>query len=137
MKIVWGATSGAAKRVWTGPNTVLGLAAGVLLLGRCRLVEGVIEIHGGGVTAVLRRFPVPAMAMTLGHVVWGQSEAALDMTREHERVHVRQYERWGPFFLPAYLAASGWLWMRRDDPYRGNPFEREAFAEDARRLRRA
>ena len=47
-------------------------------------------------------------ALTLGHVVLGVSQAALDDTRAHERVHVAQYERWGPLFLPAYLAASGW-----------------------------
>ena len=44
--------------------------------------------------------------MTLGHVVLGRSAAALAETRAHERVHVTQCERWGPFFVPAYAASS-------------------------------
>jgi hypothetical protein len=44
------------------------------------------------------------VAITLGHVVLATTESALKKTRSHERVHVRQYERWGPFFIPAYLA---------------------------------
>ena len=67
--------------------------------------------------------------MTLGHVILGASEADLDAARRHEQVHVRQYERWGPLFIPAYLAASAWLWLRGRDPYRDNPFERQAYDE--------
>ena len=67
------------------------------------------------------------MAMTLGHTILGQSQAALDVSRAHEHVHVKQYERLGPFFIPAYLAASVWAWIRRKDPYRDNIFEVEAY----------
>jgi hypothetical protein len=49
------------------------------------------------------------------------------MSRAHERVHVRQYERWGPLFLPSYLFLSLYMYLRGCDPYRDNPFEREAF----------
>jgi tetratricopeptide (TPR) repeat protein len=52
------------------------------------------------------------------------------MHREHERVHVRQYERWGPLFIPLYLAAAAIAWWKGLDPYRDNPFEREAFERD-------
>jgi hypothetical protein len=52
----------------------------------------------------------------------------LDHCRTHELVHVRQYERWGPLFVPAYLASSAIIWLRGGDPYRDNPFEREAYA---------
>jgi hypothetical protein len=65
--------------------------------------------------------------MTLGHVVLGVNQLALDETRDHERVHVRQVERWGPAFIPAYLLASILAWMRGQDPYLDNHFEREAF----------
>jgi hypothetical protein len=41
-------------------------------------------------------------------------------------VHVRQYERWGPLFVPAYLVSSLVLWLRGRDPYWDNPFEVEA-----------
>ena len=65
--------------------------------------------------------------MTLGHVVLGRNRDALSRTRAHERVHVEQCERWGPFFLPAYLIASAWVWIRGGNFYLDNPFEREAY----------
>lgn len=117
--------------LWAGPNTLAALLIAFALRGSPRRVEGVIEFHGPRIAAVLRRLPTPALALTLGHVVFGVSPAALEATRRHERVHVRQYERWGPFFLPAYFAASGWQLLRRRDPYRDNPFEIEAFRLDS------
>ena len=120
------------RYVWALPNTALGLTfAPLAWLGRggVRFVDGVIEIEGGGVRWLLRNAtPIGgAMALTLGHVVLGQSRAALDVSREHERVHVRQYERWGPFFLPAYFAGSAIAAIRGGHFYRDNPFEREAY----------
>jgi hypothetical protein len=47
--------------------------------------------------------------------------------RNHERVHVRQYERWGPLFPPLYLLSSAAALVRGMDPYRDNRFEQEAF----------
>jgi hypothetical protein len=64
--------------------------------------------------------------MTLGHVVLGTDQAALEQTRAHELAHVRQAERWGPLFLPAYLAASAWAWLAGRHYYRDNWFERDA-----------
>ena len=108
----------------------MAVAIGLLLGGKFRLVDGVIEIHGSRVASVLRRLYVPAMAITIGHAVLGQTQAALDMTRKHERVHVRQYERWGIVFVPAYLLASLYLYMLGRDGYRENPFEIEAYSVD-------
>ncbi len=65
--------------------------------------------------------------MTLGHVIYGLDRKTLDVVRDHEQVHVRQYERWGPAFLPFYLGCSFWLWVNRRDPYLDNPFEIEAY----------
>jgi hypothetical protein len=42
---------------------------------------------------------------------------------------VRQYERWGAFFIPAYLLSSLVQLARGRDPYRENHFERQAYAE--------
>jgi len=42
---------------------------------------------------------------------------------------VQQYERWGPLFVPAYLGSSLLQWLRGQDPYRSNWFEREAFGD--------
>lgn len=121
--------------LWAGPGTLIGLTIGLIGLctgGGARRVHHTMEFHGGGIRWALQRTPVQAMAMTLGHIVIGQSKAALDITREHEWVHIRQYERWGPFFLPAYLVWSLGLWLAGRDAYRGNPFEREAFEHDRR-----
>ena len=101
-------------------------------------VDGVLELHGGAVAFFLRRVvPLPggASAMTLGHVVLGLDRATLARTRDHEHVHVRQCERWGPLFLPAYGIASVIAFARRRDAYYGNAFEREAYDADARRAR--
>lgn len=112
---------------WAAPNTCLGILIGGLLGGRFQLVDGVVEIQGPRLAWGLSRLWVPAAAMTLGHCVLGCSREALVVTRRHERVHVRQYERWGPLFVPAYLAASLWLAIRGRDGYRDNPFERQAY----------
>lgn len=122
--------------LWAAPATALGLLFAPLALltgGRMRLVAGTIEIHGGLIAWLLSRaIPLPggAMALTLGHCILGRSHTALDVARTHEHVHVRQYERWGPLFIPAYLLASAWLFLRRRDAYRDNPFERAAYATD-------
>jgi hypothetical protein len=67
--------------------------------------------------------------MALGHVIIARSVADLDFSYAHELVHVRQYERWGPLTVPAYLAASIWQRLRGRHPYWDNPFEREAYHE--------
>jgi hypothetical protein len=111
------------------PFAVLAMVTG----GKGRIVSGVLEAHGGLVTRILQRGNVwvgPIAAITLGHVVLGCDEATLDRTRRHERVHVRQYERWGPFFIPAYLLCSVWVGWRGFHAYLDNPFEVEAYAVD-------
>lgn len=118
---------------WALPGTLLGLpflGAAALTGGRVSARGGILEVHGGVVAWLLRRcVPIPggAAALTLGHVVLGRSEADLTESRSHERIHVRQYERWGPLFLPAYFLASLYLLLSRRDCYHENPFEREAF----------
>lgn len=122
----------ALAYLWALPNTLLGaLFVPVALLsgGRAQLVEGVLEVHGRALAWLLRR-AVPlaggAAAMTLGHVVLGRDAAALARCRLHEQAHVRQYETWGPFFLPAYFLASLLAYLRGGNPYWDNPFERDA-----------
>lgn len=125
------------RYLWAAPNTAIGLVLATVALltrGRASLHSGVLEVRGGLIGWCLRNHPfVPggAAAMTLGHVVVGVHQHALDRTRLHERVHVAQYERWGPFFLPAYFISSGLCAARGQDPYRDNAFERPAFAADA------
>ncbi len=129
------------RYLWAAPTTVLGLAlaATAWRRGRIAVVDGVVEAHGPFIRWALRRLiPLPggAAAVTLGHVVLGVDAEALDATRLHERVHVAQYERWGPFFLPAYALASAWAVVRGGDFYRDNPFEIEARHGEERAARR-
>lgn len=117
---------------WAAPASMLGMIVGAAALatgGRGRRVGRILEFHGGAARWLLERFPGDPWAMTLGHTVLGRTAAALDVSREHELVHVRQYECWGPVFLPAYLLASLGLWLVGRDPYRDNPFEVEAYRE--------
>jgi hypothetical protein len=118
--------------LWALPWTAVGLTAGVFGLlsgGGARRRGGTLEFHGGIVSWLLDHAPLcaGAAAMTWGHVILGQTADALDRSREHELVHVRQYERWGPLFIPAYLLCSAVIWVRGGDPYRDNPFERQAY----------
>ena len=118
---------------WAAPNTVLGLATGLVMLslgGRLRFVAGVAEFHGGWLGRIVARLPesVGFGAMTLGHVIVGIDQATLRVLREHEQVHVRQYEQWGLFFLPAYVLSSFWQVVNGRSAHGSNFFERQACA---------
>jgi len=123
--------------MWAAPATILGLVflpVALVSRGKVQIVCGVIEIHGGLVCLFLRRglfFCGGVEAMTLGHVILGQSASYLEVNRSHERVHVAQYERWGPLMIPLYLLSSVVAQLRGDDPYRDNRFEEEAYSLDA------
>ena len=136
----WRLTVQGLVMVWASPYTLMGIsvgAVGLLSGGAARRVGHVLEFHGGAVARFLHLLPNGhfVMAMTLGHTVLGKTAAALEVSREHELVHVRQFERWGPLFGPAYLAASAVQWLRGADPYRDNPFEVEAYDHDERQGR--
>src|SRR5690606_19033636 len=133
-----------ARYVWAAPNSLLGAAIGLVVLmlgGRGRLREGAVEFSGGRLGRMLAAQRGPRFcAITFGHVILGLDEAELDRVRAHEHVHVRQCERWGPLFLPAYLLSSLWQVLRGRRAYLDNAFEREAYektgAPGARRLSR-
>jgi hypothetical protein len=131
--------AGVFRYLWAGPNSGVGLFFALLASltgGSWEVVDGVLEAEGGVLGAMMRRLPTSgswrkpagAAALTLGHVVLAVDQAALDRTRLHERVHVRQYGRWGPLFLPAYLLATLAAKLRGEHGYLANRFEREAYA---------
>jgi hypothetical protein len=131
-----------AVRLWAAPNTLLGLLAGAVVLvlgGRLQWVRGAAEFSGGVVGLVAGSLPrsIRFSAVTLGHVIVGISEAELSAARDHEHVHVRQYELWGPFFLFAYTGSSIWQVARGRSPYRDNFFERQAYAGEEGEGKRA
>jgi VIT1/CCC1 family predicted Fe2+/Mn2+ transporter len=115
------------RYAWASPTTAVGLCAGVLTLcsrGKVQRRRGALEFHGGFSRwlAESRGFS----AMTLGHVIIGRDEWSLDYCRDHEQAHVRQVERWGAMFIPAYLAASLVAWRRGGHYYLDNWFEWDA-----------
>lgn len=114
---------------WAFPTTLLGLLFANLLWltgARAQRVEGVLEVSGGWLAQRLTQRSGFA-ALTLGHVVLGCSADCLQRLRVHEHVHVRQAERWGFLFVPAYLLAGLWQLVCGRHAYYDNPFERQAF----------
>ncbi|MEZ5949584.1 MAG: hypothetical protein R3C12_10290 [Planctomycetaceae bacterium] len=116
--------------IWVGPWNVLGLLLGcgsLLTGGRGNRRGRTLEFHGGLADWLLRCTPVDAIAITLGHVILGRTAAALEITRSHELVHVKQYERWGPLFVPVYFLLSAVVWFQgrmriATIPSNGKPF---------------
>ena len=125
-----------AAYAWTSPNTLVGMAAGLVVLafgGRARVVRGCVEFSGGRMASLVSRAPPSCafVAITLGHAILGLSEATLDAVRDHEHVHVAQYEAWGPLFAFAYACSSVWQVVRGRRAYRDNVFERQAYARSS------
>lgn len=123
-----------AKYCWAAPYSLLGLLFGlvaVLLGASPRRAAGAVEFGGGLLGRMLRRLPprISFSAITFGHVILGVDHRTLAEMREHEQVHVRQYERWGPLYIPAYLISSLLELLRGRNPYLDNYFERQAYAQ--------
>lgn len=119
------------KYLWALPVTLLGLVAVALTAatgGYVQQVSGVIEACGGFAAWILERvLGRRVSAMTIGHVILGIDKPFLSRAREHEHVHIEQYEKWGPLFIPLYLGSSLLAWLQGKHYYRDNVFEREAY----------
>lgn len=129
--------SSALRYLWAAPASLVGLALGacaIALGARPRVVDGTLEVGGGwierGILGLAPRWRFGAI--TLGHVIVGLNDGVLASCRAHERVHVRQYERWGALFFALYLGSSLVQLARGRDPYRDNRFEREAYGDERR-----
>lgn len=107
---------------WAAPLTAVGLGVAVLsgarprwdATRRCLVARGV-----GGPSGVALRL-VGAGANTIGHVVLCRDADPSPVLLDHEAVHVRQAERFGPLLVPAYL------WWNAIHGYRDNPLEHAA-----------
>jgi hypothetical protein len=122
------------RLVWPLLCSAVGVLVGIAVIGVgggarrvSHTVEVALSLSQVGVPAWARSFRFSAV--TLGHVIIGQSHEVLADLRDHERVHVRQYEVLGPFFFLAYPASSMLALWRGQCPYLGNRFEKQAFAE--------
>ena len=110
--------------LWTLPNTLIGLLAGLAALARgakARVAHGALVFDGV-------RFG-PGGALTLGQVIlhtghdldataltyWCRQHGGKDCVRigDHERAHVYQYLVLGPLFLPVYFLCGGISWRNR------------------------
>ena len=109
------------RRVWAGPASLLGLALCGFFDHRF-VTRGIVLAEGARWP---RKLGWRYRAVTLGHVVLAVDELD-ERVLEHETVHVRQFERWGPLFLLVYPLASLGTWLRGGHPYRDNPFEVQA-----------
>lgn len=124
----------SAKVLWASPWSIWGLGIGSLGLltgGGVQWSGRVLEFWGGLLPLFLRYFPFVAGSpvATFGHVIVGRSKRHLDACRPHQLVHVKQYECWGPLFVPTYLACWCVLWCCGKRPYYDNPFERQAYGQ--------
>lgn len=104
---------------WASPNTILGLALGLLSFQRPHVARGVVlfDRRVRGFVWALHLFR--RSAVTYGHVVLAD-RAVEGRLLVHELHHVRQYERLGPLYIPLYVA----IWVFTG--YRGHPFEEAA-----------
>ena len=129
----------AAKRLWAAPCTALGLLIGAVPLalgGRIARFDGALEITYRERLAACGRIAraLPFRGIVFGHVILAVSGEELARIRDHERVHVAQYERWGPLFFLAYGASGLWQLLRGRRPYWDNAFEVQARRLDTARM---
>ena len=122
------------RLLWAAPYSLLGLVIALpacALGAKLRRHDHTLECTGGHLGRWMQNQPNRhrIVAITLGHVVLAVNTGAMQHLRAHERVHVRQYELWGPFFGLAYLLESLWQSLQGRDTYRANRFEREAYAK--------
>ena len=91
--------------VWTSPNTLIGLLLGVCTFQRPRVADGAIIFDRAprGLTALMLR--ASRVAMTVGFVILS-ARPVTGRLLAHEQHHIRQYEVWGPLFIPVYLVLS-------------------------------
>jgi len=116
---------------WASPCSLIGL---LLVLpsmvsgASVRIVAGTLEVAGGRIPVWVSCLPrsLRFSAITFGHVILADSRNSLAVHREHELVHVRQYEQWGFLFLPLYCCSSLIQLLRGRNPYLDNRFERQA-----------
>lgn len=114
--------------MWAAPWSLLGVVLSIFFKRRV-VVRGVLLAEGARWP---RRLGWNYRAITLGHTVLSVDELDPE-TLDHELVHVRQYERWGPLFIPIYLLASLLARLRGGHYYRDNPFEIHARGQSGRR----
>ncbi len=120
-----------ARLLWAAPCSAIGLVLAVVPLA----LGGSAAWHRGALEVTYRHDQagcgkladaLPFRGIVFGHVILAVTAQELAWIGPHERVHVDQYERWGPLFLPAYGLSSLWQWLHGRSPYWYNHFEVQA-----------
>lgn len=127
--------------LWASPCSAVGLvlaAIPLLVGGQARWSSGALEVTYRESQAACGRFAreFPFRGIVFGHVILAVTREELRIIGPHERVHVQQYECWGPLFFLAYGASSIWQLVRGRSAYWDNHFEVQARARSAQTLRR-
>jgi hypothetical protein len=119
------------KLLWAAPCSAIGLVLATLPLalgGKAKWTDGALEVTYRQTSANCSRLAnsLPFRGIVFGHVILAVTCEELQRIGPHERVHVEQYERWGPLFFFAYEASSLWQLLNGRNPYWYNHFEIQA-----------
>jgi hypothetical protein len=119
------------KLLWALPCSAVGIViAGIPLAlgGEAKWSSGALEVTYRRNLANCGKLAgkLPFRGIVFGHVILAVTGEELRTIGPHERVHVEQYERWGPLFLLAYGASSLWQLVNGRSPYWYNHFEVQA-----------
>lgn len=131
------------KLLWAAPCSAVGLVLAVVPLalgGRAKWSSGALEVTYRENQAACGKVAsgLPFRGIVFGHVILAvTSEELRHHIGPHERVHVEQYERWGPLFFVAYGASSLWQLFKGRSPYWYNHFEVQARQRSGERASRA
>lgn len=116
---------------------------GRLVMLGCGIPASTRIHHVSGVHAVLVEDPrialwfrahlIPVQAQALGRYVLSRDPLSPDMLA-HEFEHIRQWERFGPFYLPIYFGWSAVAALRGKRAYWDNGFELAACKRAEREL---
>jgi len=121
-----------AGKLWALPNTIIGLVYGGVghLVGMALGTNPSISIGHNAIQFHNNPFQPDGTAVTLGNTIsYSPNTSPRDMNSYndpnvnfglHEEAHTYQYQQYGPFYLPAYMASGGFSGPE------GNHFEREA-----------
>jgi hypothetical protein len=120
-----------AKLLWALPCSLVGLLLATVPLalgGTAKVVAGALEVtyRQRLVSCGKLALRLPFRGIVFGHVILAVTQEELIRIGPHERLHVEQYERWGPAFFVAYPVSSLWQLVQGRDPYWYNHFEVQA-----------
>lgn len=122
--------------LWVAPLTLAGLLLAAALYaaaggsGRWFVRWPAIALANDAARRLLGASGIRFSAMCIGQIIVAQDPRSLARAWVHECVHVRQAMRWGPLFPLLYLGSSALCWLRGQQPYWDNRFEREARAAE-------